>query len=230
MEYILEVKLQQLYFEFSIKPTYLAEDFLVSSANVKAFSYLSNWPDWNSENFARTLLIYGEYGAGKTHLAHIWQNNSKARFLKKEDCYNLHLLVSEKSLILEDIEFIDEEILFHLINFAHENKQYLLLTSQISPKAMNIKLADLKSRILSITSIAIEKPDEQLLKAVLLKHLAEQQLKISEQCLDFIVARVNRSFCELSEFIQKLEKTSKVNKKAITIPLVKKILDKSTQN
>ena len=222
--------MQQLYFNFPIKPTYLTEDFLVSSANIKAFSYLGNWPHWDSDNFPRIILIYGEYGSGKTHLAHIWQNNSTAKFLQIEDCYSLHLLVNEKALIIEDIELIDEEILLHLINFAHENKQYLLLTSQTSPQAMNVQLADLRSRILSITSIAIERPDEELLKAVLLKHLADQQLKISEQCLDYIVARVNRSFCELADFIHKLEQISKVSKKAITIPLVKKILDKSTQN
>jgi chromosomal replication initiation ATPase DnaA len=222
--------LQQLYFNFPIKPTYLAEDFIVSSANIKAFSYLEIWPAWSCESFPRIFIIYGELGSGKTHLSYIWQKHSQAKFLQEQDCYSLNLQLQEKAFILEDIENIDEELLLHLINFTHENKQFLLLTSQFSPKEMIVELPDLRSRLLAINSIAIEKPTEDLLKIVMLKAMTERQMKISEKTIDFVIARINRSFGELNGLIEEIDRISKVDKRAITIPLIKKILDKSTQN
>lgn len=217
-------KLQQLFFKFPIKPVYLTEDFFISQSNKEAFSYLNIWPNWKQELFPRILLLYGEPGSGKTHLSYIWQKISQAKRVSVNDCYNLSFLINEKALILEDINHIDEELLLHLINFTNENHQYLLLTSDISPHSLNLYLPDLRSRILSIYSIAIEQPDEELLKAVLLKHLTDRHLKITQEALNYITTRIERSFNKLLQFIEDLDQMSKIHKKPITIPLIRKTL------
>ncbi len=216
--------MQQLFFKFPIKPAYLAEDFFVSSANTQAFAYLNQWPNWDSATYSKIFLLYGEKGCGKTHLAHIWQKPSDAKIIKEIDLYNLYSLINHKALILEDIEKIDEELLLHLINFSHENLKYLLLTSNLSPKELNFQLPDLRSRILTITSIAINKPEAELLKAVLLKHLSDRQLKVHPATLDYIILRIDRSFNKLMQFIEELTQISDTSKRPITIPLVKEIL------
>lgn len=212
--------MQQLFIKFPIKSEYLSEDFYISPANNQAYEYISKWPNWGNEVFSNILLIYGETGSGKTHLAHIWQNLSNASLLHADS------FSKENSLILEDIDYIDQEFLLHLINTTKENKQYLLLTSTSSPKNLNFPLADLQSRIMSIPSIAIDFPDQELLKAVLLKHLTDRNLKISSVAMDYITPRIDRSFSKLRIFIEKLDFLSKLYKKPLTIPLIKQALEK----
>ena len=217
--------MQQLFFKFPLKPAYLSEDFFVSPANNNAFNYVNQWPNWNNGIYSKMLILHGELGSGKTHLAHIWQNLSNARILNQQDCYNLHSLVSNSALILEDISSMDEELLLHLVNFAHENQQYLLLTSDCSPQKLSFDLPDLRSRILAIPDISINAPDQELLKAVLLKHLYDRQLKINPAALEYIILRIDRSFSKLLQFIEELDQMSNISKRAVTVPLIKKALN-----
>ena len=183
--------MEQLFFKFPIISEYLSEDFYVSSANNQAFDYINKWPNWSGSSYPKILLIYGEKASGKTHLAHIWQSISKAKIISPESCNHLHSLTHESALILEDIENISEqELLLHLINFSHENQQYLFLTSALPPTKLNFSLPDLSSRILALFSIEIKSPDEELLRTILFKALSERQLQIHIAAIDYINARI----------------------------------------
>lgn len=214
--------MQQLYLDFPINTKYFTEDFFISQANKKALEMLQQWPNWGDGIYANISLIYGENGSGKTHLSYIWQNLSGAKRLTNNDLHSFYF--NDKALILEDIENIDQESLFHLINVAQENQQYLLLNSSISPANLKLTLPDLRSRILSIPSVAIESPDAELLKAVLLKHLSDRNLQINAVAVDYIIPRIDRSFTKLIGLINKLESFSKISKRPITIPLIKEAL------
>lgn len=213
--------LQQLFLDFPLKEEFLAEDFFVSNANYQAFRYIMQWPSWTDSVYSRILFLYADKGSGKTHLAHIWQNIAKAEFITLES----YREACSDALIIENIEKIsDEEGLFHLINFVIENKKYLLLTSQASPSKLRFKLPDLKSRINALTHVSIEAPDQELLKAVLLKNLSERQLKIHPATIDYVLSRIDRSFEELFNFICNIERYSKTNKRPVTIQTAKHIL------
>lgn len=214
--------MQQLFLDFPSNANYVIEDFFVSNANKKAFDFIRLWPNWGDERFSKILLIYGENGCGKTHLAHIWQKISNAKFLNK-DTYN-ELYYMEKCFILEDIEYLEEKTLLHLINVMQEKQQYLLLTSSKSPAKLNISLSDLQSRIMAIPSISILPPDSDLFKAVLLKHLSDRNLDINMVAIDYLVPRIERSFTKLLRLVNKLEAVSRITKKAISIHMIKEIL------
>jgi chromosomal replication initiation ATPase DnaA len=213
---------KQLYLEFPIKPKYFTEDFFITSANQKVIDIFKKWPDWGAEKFANILYIYGEHGSGKTHLAYIWKNISSAKILGLNDLHNLYY--KERCLILENIEKINQETLLHLINIAEERHQFLLLTSSFSPANLKITLPDLRSRILSLPSMGIDSPDSDLLKAVLLKHISDRNLQINSVAVDYLIPRIDRSFTKLLHTINKLESFSKINKRPITIPLIKEAL------
>ena len=214
--------MQQLFLKFPIKTEYLVDDFFVSQANNQAFDYLCQWPNWGDSIYAKILLLYGECGSGKTHLVHIWQNLSSARILSSGSYSD------DKALILEDIDNLKQEYLLHLINLAQENGQYLLLTASVAPVNLFFKLADLRSRILAIPSVSITIPDQDLLKAVLLKELSDRQLKISPVAMDYIIPRIERSFSKLLKFIDKLDRESKRLKHPPTIPLIKQVLERES--
>lgn len=218
--------MQQLFLEFPVKEEFLIDDFFVSKANSQAYEYITQWPDWGEGVYSKILLISAEKSSGKTHLANVWKKISGGQFI---DLANYHDL-NNKCFILEDIESIEnEEALFHLINYVIENKNYLLLTSTQPPSKLNFKLPDLKSRILAINSIFIEKPDQELLKAVLLKNLSDRQLKIHPATIDFLLSRIERSFRNIKAFVDIIERYSKTYKKPITIQTTKMILEQLQQ-
>ena len=215
--------MQQLFLQFPKKEDFSSEDFFISESNEKAFSYITQHSKYNNGIYPTILLLYGDSGSGKTHLAHIWQKSTGSKFIELQN----DEINANGSLIVENIEDKDQKLLLHLINLMNENKQYLLLTSRLSPSRLNFSLPDLNSRLLSIPSISIETPDQELLKAVLLKNLVDRQLKIHPATIDYVLTRIERSFNKLFEFINELEHISKTEKRAITIPMVKKIIESS---
>src|ERR1700739_2994843 len=52
-------------------------DFFASAANTAALSWIERWPDWPSS----VLVLHGDQGAGKTHLAHLWCERAGATLL-----------------------------------------------------------------------------------------------------------------------------------------------------
>ena len=59
---------RQLVFDLARAPCHEADAFLTSPSNERARAMVERWPDWP----ARTLLLVGPAGSGKSHLGAIW--------------------------------------------------------------------------------------------------------------------------------------------------------------
>ena len=117
-----------------------------------------------------------------------------------------------------------EQNLLHFYNLIEEKKGYLILTSPIAPKLWGIILPDLKSRILSSTTVNIKKPDDELLSSVLVKLFVDKQILIDKKIIKFIVYRSERSFTSLQSLVNKIDEQSLITKKKININFVKKLI------
>ena len=94
----------------------------------------------------------------------------------------------------------------------------------LDPK-LNIKLPDLLSRLQWVLAFKINPlQDDDLLKALKNKCI-QKGIIISEQILEFIIYRLSRNLSELSIAIEKLSSLAIANKRKVTIPFVKKILN-----
>ena len=62
-------------------------------------------------------------------------------------------------------------------------------------------------------------------KIIILNFLKNRGLILSDQSIEFILSRYSRSLDNLIELYIKLDKISLVEKKNITIPLIKKTID-----
>lgn len=212
--------MSQALLKFDKAEDYSRGSFFSSSANSEALGWIEKWPEWESH----CLIIYGGKGSGKTHLAHLWRDAANADFVDLNKLREVKP-AEEKNVIIEDVESLkDEEALFHLYNSTKENHRYLLLTS-IKPAAqLDIKLPDLRSRLNSCPNIEIKQPDDELLKKVMMKDFAERQLRVGQEVLDFIITRIERSFHCAAEMVSKVDEISMREKRAVTIPLVREIL------
>ena len=224
----------QLLFNLKKKKIYEKDDFLVSDSNKEAYKLINKWPNWSS----RKIIIFGDSGTGKTHLSRIWQKKTSAIFLnlnkfKKTRFDNFFL--KKNIFIIENISnFFDkikkkdkdnlEKNLLHFYNLIEEKKGYLILTALNSPKFWKINLPDLKSRILSSIIVKINKPNDELLSSVLVKLFLDKQILIDKKIIKFIVYRSERSFTNLQNIVNKIDKQSLITKKKININFVRKLI------
>jgi chromosomal replication initiation ATPase DnaA len=70
----------------------------------------------------------------------------------------------------------------------------------------------------------METPDDDLLKALIIKHADDHQIVIPEDVLRFILMRMERSFTVAQEVVRQLAILSLRDHRPISIPFVKDVL------
>ncbi len=213
---------QQL-IDFQFDRSYKSEDFYVSKSNFFAFSLLESWPKWEKN----ILNIHGEKYSGKSHLSEIFIKKNKGIVLdqKKLQSNPEKNLRYHQNIILEDLdENVEEKRIFELINFIDQSSKYLIINSLIPFNKMKFKLKDLTSRAKNCLDAKIEKPDDELIKVLMLKYLSDKQIKINAKLLEFASKRITRSYGKIFEFIYKIDEISLKKKKSIDQKTIKEAL------
>jgi chromosomal replication initiation ATPase DnaA len=181
------------------------EDFLEGPSNAAALALIERWPDWPS----RTVLLRGPEGSGKTHLAAIWAREAGARTLSPRmlDSSEVPIALATGALVLDNLAegSFDEAALFHLLNLAREEHAYVLITARTAPAGWRIGVADLASRLRALPVVALDAPDDALLRAVIVKLFADRQLAVDESLVGFLTNRIERSFAAAREAVRILD-------------------------
>ena len=208
---------KQLYFDIEDNPSFDEDNFIVSSSNQNASKYLNKWPSWVS-NF---VILFGESGVGKSHLANIWLQKSNALRVNYENI-DLKKAQESKNILIEDLELSINKYndLFHLINLVNEINGTLLITSRINPSSLSTGLKDLDSRLRNATPIKIDRPDDFLLEAIIIKLFSDKRILIDEKVINYILKRASRSVSELIKLVNLINNKSMEQKRGITVPLV----------
>ena len=199
--------LNQLIIKFDHQQNFKDDDFYVSESNNHIFSFLNKWPKWE-KNFVN---ISGEKFCGKTHLVNIFIKKFKgiklnAKTLENEDLKRIKI---HENIILEDLnKNIDEKLIYSLFNIIDLDNKYIIVTSDIPIVNIDFSLIDLKSRTKNFLLQAIEKPDDELMFALILKNLSDRQITIDKKLIDFIVKRIDRSYSKIFDFIYKIDELS----------------------
>lgn len=204
-------------FEFKFEQRLHADEFVVSACNEEAFAAVNH-------SKSDILLIYGSEKSGKSILAGIWQVRNEAIAIAHSDIGRINIEAG-KSYIIKDVEkILDEKQFLHIFNNIKEMSCKLLMTSAISPNNINFSLPDLKSRLNAVNSVAIEDPDDNLISLLLAKKFSDKQLRISPDVITYIKSRINRSYNDIYNVVDKIDRLSMVQKRNITIPMVKAII------
>ena len=198
------------------------DDFLVSECNAEAVAWLDQWPNWP----APFVVIYGEAGCGKSHLAEVFRQATGARVLSiTENPYES--MGEATAAVLEDVDQLvatSENALFHLYNYTKENKKQVLMTARTAPSQWILELADLKSRMGAVPVIEIGQPDDALMEAVLVKLFADRQLQIERGVVTYMLGRMERSFEEAQRLVSLIDTEALAAKRKITIPFVRELI------
>jgi chromosomal replication initiation ATPase DnaA len=215
---------RQLAFDLSHRPALGAEDFMVSAANQAALAIVDRWPDW--PHWA--VVVEGPAGSGKSHLANVWRYRSSAAVVRATEMAEqlVPLFRETKALVVENLEdgVNDEQMLFHLLNIAREHKLSILFTSRTAPGGLKVAFPDLRSRLRALPLVRIEPPDENLLRAVLLKHFGDRQMSVDPQVIDHLATHMERSFAAAQAMVAEIDRRSLADKRRVTRTLVTAVI------
>ena len=103
---------------------------------------------------------------------------------------------------------INEKLFFSLINIIEQENKYLIVTSINPITEMNFILKDLKSRSKNFILQNINKPDDELIFALILKNLSDRQISIDKKLIEYTIKRIGRSYSKIFDFIYKIDEIS----------------------
>ena len=213
----------QTIIKFDYDKNFKNEDFYLSKSNKHVFDFLNMWPKWE-RNFVN---VTGEKLSGKTHLMNIFLQKNKGikfegKYFQNDDLKKIKIY---ENIVIENLTSdIDEKLLYSLFNLIEQDNKFIIVTSikPIVDIAFNLK--DLKSRAKNFILLNIEKPNDDLIFAIILKNLSDRQISLDDKFIEFIVKRIERSYSKIYDFIYKIDQLSLKKKKSIDFKIIKKVL------
>ena len=183
------------------------------------------------------LYIWGESGSGKTHVLQATINllntrDKSAVLLKPKDLLDrqkVSLIAMFDFICIDDTHKIAgdeslEESLFFWINEVKQARKKIILAGQLSNKSPNWKLPDLCSRLQSgRTHELLSLGRVEVLRVF--SNIAKQKgITLDEKVIAFLEKNCPMNLSFLCSLLTKLDEITLVEKKQVTIPLIKKIL------
>jgi chromosomal replication initiation ATPase DnaA len=131
--------------------------------------------------------------------------------------------------VIEDADRVGacETQLFHLLNLIRDEKSHLLLTARRPPDGWGLKTPDLLSRLRLAPLVQIEAPDDDLMRAVLVKLFTDRQLVVDEAVVAYLVLRLDRSFDAARTMVDALDRAALSLNRKVTRGMAAKILETS---
>lgn len=248
--------IQKLQIDPQLKPDNTFENFIEGDCNRLARSAgyaVAQNPGGTAFN---PLMIYGNSGLGKTHLAQAIGIEVKERFPDKIVLYVnankfqtqyteatrnnnrndfLHFYQMIDVLILDDVhEFAGkektQETFFHIFNHLHQSGKQLILTSDKPP----IELKGMEQRLLSRfkwgLTADLQIPDFETRMEILRRKVYKDGISLSDEVLEYIASHVSNNVRELEGALVSLLAQSMLNKREITLELAAKLINKLVKN
>lgn len=199
------------------------DDYYVSASNRQALTEVEHWPRWP----LRMLAILGPAGSGKTHLAcvHAARVEMTGHVLSTDPTAGgPHYLIEGIDARAGDANW--EESMFHAFNRASLENGSILFTSRLPLPGIGFALADLRTRMNTVSVVELPPPDDALLLAVLLKLFADRQIDPERAAAvsAWAVPRMPRSLAAANGLVETLDRRSLAEKRRIDTRLAAEIL------
>jgi chromosomal replication initiator protein len=242
--------LKKMQIDPQLNPNYTFDAYIEGDCNRvarRAGKTVAEKPGANSFN---PLVIYGNVGLGKTHLAQSIGNevkrmhpNKVVLYVSSEKFINqfidhsrnqaindfIHFYQMIDVLIIDDVQFFNkaeksQDAFFSIFNHLHQSGKQLVLTSDKSPKDLEGVQERLLSRFRWGLSADIQVPDYETRIEILERKMKNDGLEMPAEVVKYIAYNINNNVRELEGALISLLAQSSLNRKEIDLELAKKVL------
>lgn len=133
-------------------------------------------------------------------------------------------MVFIKNLSSETLNQESEIFLFNGFNYCLNQNTKILFSSNDFIKNLDIKLADLESRLNTVLPVEILNPADEEKMNLINFELQQRGLEINDKEMQYIFTHHSRDLNSLLNLAEKLDEISHQEKKSISINLIKKII------
>lgn len=198
------------------------------------------------------LLIYGDVGLGKTHLAHAIGNEILKNFpdhnvlyLTTESFTNqivaaikngtmedlLHYYQLIDTLIVDDIQFLSgrektQDIFFNIFNQLQQTGKQIILTSDRPPKDLEGIKERLINRFKWGLTADLKSPDFETRLAILEHKMGQDIEQVPPNVMEYICFNIKNNIRELEGVMISLLAQSNLNNREVDVELAKEIIQK----
>ncbi|MEY2641187.1 MAG: hypothetical protein RL150_580 [Candidatus Parcubacteria bacterium] len=238
----------------NLNPRYTFETFIIGSFNELAHAAAQAIIKQPGIVY-NPLFIYGSTGHGKTHLIQAIGNKIKEQDRSKKVFYltsekftseyiaaiqqNKGLAFKEKYrkydvLIMDDIQFLSDkdktqEELFHLFNTLYDNNKQIVFSSDKHPSYIPGLEDRLKSRFNQGMIVDIPKPDTESRIAILNAKMAQNNIVLSNDILEYLATSIEGNIRELEGVINSIACQSQLKNRELNLNDVKDLIKNSAK-
>ncbi len=215
------------------------EDFIAgpNAAVIEALKQLLEEPGSN-------VFLHGEEGSGKTYLLNALCLETRERQgrafylalkrLPQDAVASLQGLEDLDLVCVDDLHAIAgdpvwEEALFHCFNRVRKANGSLLISSRLPLSALDIGLPDLASRLAWGLRLPLKPLADEDKLAVIARHSNALGFELSAEVQQYLLKHHERSMSSLLQTVEKLHQVALTNKRRITVPLAREVLQAASQ-
>lgn len=175
----------------------------------------------------RFIYLWGDLGAGRTHLLRALATFSKTRYIAADTQADAFLYVPEISLyMVDDCEKLSAEsqiAAFNLFNQVRENGGVLVTVGSVAPAVLPVR-EDLRTRLGwgLIYQVHGLTDDEKI--AALTQTAHTRGFALAPGVLPYLITHYRRDMRSLSAMLDALDRYSLETKRPITLPLLRSLL------
>ncbi len=166
----------------------------------------------NGANEARFIYLWGAPGSGKSHLL--------------QACNDLALANNLPLSVVDDVNTLDEEAQIELFNYFNQLRSsggILITSGNAAPTQMGLR-DDLATRLAWGLVYQLHPLTDEEKAQALKTHALARGMKLPDDVVDYCLRYLRRDLPTLMAVLNALDQWSLTEKKPVTVPLLKKLL------
>lgn len=218
--------MKQLALELASPPTPTLDNFVVGEnaevvAAVRALA--------RGDGGERFVYLWGGSGSGRTHLLRAvlreWQDSGRTARLCAGDGLPAAVAATD-AIAVDDVQQLPPPAqieLFNIYNNLRESSGLLLVTGDVPPARLTLR-ADLLTRLAWGLVYEVRALSEDDRRAAVQGYAVARGFELPDEVTDYLLARAPRDLSSLRMLVDTLDRLSLEQKRAITVPLTRELL------
>lgn len=245
---------QRARYHSHFKDSFRFDTFYESQSNRKARKLAESVALRPGQAPSHLLFIYGHSGVGKTHLVQAIGARIQELYPDYRVCYvssglfeaqykhdsrttDRSIFISYYQqvdvLIIDDIQGLigktgTQKAFFEIFNHLYLLNKQIILTSDVSPAAMEGMEHRLITRMQSSVMVELERPDIELRRKIINSRAQAANLYIPEEVVEYIAEHLSQNVRELEGVMNTLIVHAQFDSSPITIAQTRKLISAST--